>query len=139
MKLGLCRYCSDYAELDYGLCARCLDFELDRKRPETTPQPPAEFGTQFLRKEQRSAANNPALLRCPRCTLIIRKEGECPYCESEKRPLELKREMLNVLRARHLNRCPEMPFHSCSSPDNCETCPEAAVIRQMKADLNANS
>lgn len=94
MKLGLCRYCSDYAELDYGLCARCLDFELDRKRPATTPQPPAEFGTQFLRKEQRSAANNPALLRCPRCTLIIRKEGECPYCESNRAqrqaPLQLQ-------------------------------------------------
>lgn len=131
MKLGLCRYCSDYAELDYGLCARCLDFELDRKRPsgwvESTPKM-----ENFYRK---SAANNPALLRCPRCTLIIRKEGECPYCESEQKSRFEGKLRLAIARSSHIVSCPEEPMRG----DDCETCPEAAVIRQMKADLDAHS
>lgn len=96
MKLGLCRYCSDYAELDYGLCARCLDFELDRKHPSEFKRGSGRYyPTPTLPQSGNvSAANNPALLRCPRCTLIIRKEGECPYCESERvqrqAPLQLQ-------------------------------------------------
>lgn len=137
MKLGLCRYCSDYAELDYGLCARCLDFELDRKHPSEFKRGSGRYyPTPTLPQSGNvSAANNPALLRCSRCTLIIRKEGECPYCESTRKSRFDGELRLAIARASHIVGCPEEPMRG----DDCETCPEAAVIRRMKADLDAHS
>ena len=82
-------------------------------------------------------------LRCPQCTLIIREEGVCPFCEAVKitekeRKAEKYRRLkiwLDDLGSQHQKTCPERPFRGWH---NCETCPETAVMRQIYEEVERN-